>query len=74
MKKKKEESGQFMTPKLTKGTYDNRFNSTPVINIDSTDEPQEKESLISSLKIISPIRKKSSLDGFVNEESKIDEF
>jgi hypothetical protein len=63
-----------MTPKLTKGTYDNRFNSTPVINIDSTDEPQEKESLISSLKIISPIRKKSSLDGFVNEESKIDEF
>lgn len=62
-----------MTPKLSKGTYDTRFNSTPLIDIDHKHEPKDTETLISSLKIVSP-RRKTSLASNCSDFSMVDEF
>ena len=56
-----------MTPKIAKGTYDNRFNSSPVISLEEEKKDPEKEPLLSSLKIVSPIRSKTSLNSVGSE-------
>lgn len=58
-----------MTPKLAKGTYDTRFNSSPLIDIAPEDPKEPEKETVSSLKLISPLKKKNSLGS--SEESRV---
>ena len=57
-----------MTPKHPKGTYDTRFNSSPLIE-DSRVKEEVPVSLPTSHQVISPVKRKTSITALHNIES-----